>query len=132
MKEKGECLKLTGAGQYKALPCVSNTANTTSEVLATGGGDEWYYLNESRAMKEFAARAGFTLMKLPAKKWSRHPSTCSVHDHSQKPARLHGLRGLHPNRGQRAEQAHHGGAVRAAKPACGIGTARSVDRGHGA
>jgi hypothetical protein len=38
MKEKGGRLKLTGAGQYEALPCVSNTTNTTSKALSTGGG----------------------------------------------------------------------------------------------
>ena len=50
-----ERLKLTGAGQYDALPCVSSIINTTSIALATGGGDFLYYLNESRAMEQFAS-----------------------------------------------------------------------------
>jgi hypothetical protein len=61
-----ERLKLTGAGQYDALPCVSNIINTTSKALATGGGDFLYYLNESRAMEQFASTMNLTLVKLPA------------------------------------------------------------------
>jgi hypothetical protein len=48
-----------------------NTINTTSKTLATGGGDMFCYLSKLRAMKEFAARAGFTLVKLPATKGPR-------------------------------------------------------------
>ena len=66
-----ERLKLTGAGQYDALPCVSNIINTTSKALATGGGDFLYYLNESRAMEQFASTMNLTLVKLPATKGSR-------------------------------------------------------------
>ena len=63
---EGGRLKLTGAGQCKALPCVSNIINTTSKALATGGGDLLYYLNESRAMGQFASAMNLTLVKLPA------------------------------------------------------------------
>jgi hypothetical protein len=38
-KVEGGRLKLTSAGQYGALACGSNIINTTSEALATGGGD---------------------------------------------------------------------------------------------
>jgi hypothetical protein len=65
-ERKRERLKLTGAGQYEALLCVSKTTNTTSKALATGGGGMLYYLNEPRAMKKFAACAGFTPVNLPA------------------------------------------------------------------
>ena len=66
-----ERLKLTGAGQYDSLPCLSTNTNTTSKALATGGGDFLYYLNESRAMEQFASTMNLTLVKLPATKGSR-------------------------------------------------------------
>ena len=69
--KSGPRLKLTGTGQYEKLPCVSNIITTTSKALATGGEHFLYYLNESRAMQEFAAASNIKVVRLPATKGSR-------------------------------------------------------------
>ena len=67
----GARLKLTGTGPYEVLPCITNIIHTTSKAFATGGEDFLYYLNESRAMNEFAFEKKLTVSTLPTTKGSR-------------------------------------------------------------
>ena len=78
----GARLKLTGTGPHEVLPCINNIIHAISKAFATGGEDFLYYLNESRALNEFAESAKLTVSTLPTTKGSRQASQSS----SQRPS----------------------------------------------